>query len=152
MTATAAGDTPMQRLISDGGLSILIPDGWQEVHSADHLSVFVAEDGDARGAADFRPTCVVHEVPDHVSAADWWEGLIEVADGPLLLEVADHDTGFAVIFAQVVDGTSVLGTGHGYRLPGRTLLVTVQFPASSAAELLPVAMDIGVSVEIEGVA
>lgn len=142
-------DAVLHRAISAGGLAIQLPDGWQQLHTDEHLAVFVGDDPSTPDTG-FAPTCVLTELPGTVSLELWWEGLQEDTPGPLLLEGGEDGTGFAASFSQVAEGISVTGFVRGFRLPGRTVVVTIQFATAVLDRYLPLAARIGDSLEVEG--
>lgn len=142
-------DAVLRRVISAGGLAIQLPDSWQELLADEHLAVFVGDDPTTPDTG-FAPTCVLTELPGVVTLELWWEGLQEDTPGPLLLEGGEDETGFAASFSQVAEGMSVTGFVRGYRLPGRTVVVTVQFATAVLDRYLPLAARIGDSLEVEG--
>ena len=139
----------LQRVRSEGGLSLLLPEGWSTLHSEEHLAVFVGAEPTMITDA-FAPNCVVTELATELTLATWWEELQPQAEGPLLLEAGQDDSGFAATFAQVADGISVTGFTRAFLVPGRTVTITVQFATSEVARLLPLAARIADSLDVEG--
>lgn len=158
-TPTRGTEVPLYPLRSDGGLTIHLPEGFEPVFADDHLTAFVGP-GDPHGPpaggdepdapAGFATNVVVAETAGRLPLEQWWEGLHLSAEGPLLLEAAENDGGFAATFAQVVNGVSVTGLVAGSHLPGRTLTVTAQVATSRAGAQLPLLARIVASVEVEG--
>lgn len=142
-------DAALHPVVSAGGLTIRLPDGWQELHTDQHLAVFVGDDPSTPDTG-FAPTCVLTELPGTVTLELWWEGFQEDIPGPLLLEGGEDETGFAASFSQVAEGISVTGLVRGFRLPGRTVIVTAQFATAVLDRYLPLAARIGDSLEVEG--
>lgn len=132
---------------SDGGVHLTLPENWTEVAAHEHLSALVGERSPDEVMA---PTCLVNDHPGHLDPATWWASLQAGSDGPLLLDVADHDDGFSATYALVTEPLSSTGHVRVRWLPGRSLLVTVAFDSDRTTDRLPMARFIVASVEVEG--